>query len=269
MNESAQQFRRAVVKELKTSNFDVDVLRESCGLSVAEARPFLEFVFESLCLRASSDGEVTDAELESLSRYGAQLNLGKEDQTRILKVAGDRVFSVQLKQAQDDGVVTSDEAEALYQLRESLGLPPVKRRSLMVKLPTSRKRSNESRAPAGGPRAAREQSRLRRDIALLSGLVGGALVAVVGFVLLLTNHDSRLFQAMTATGVVVAVVSGTVISWLRYSCPECGHGRLKPIARPEDRKATSYDSDGHSRTRTVSQFYDCNCCGYREWIEHG
>lgn len=107
---------------------------------------------------------------------------------------------------------------------------------------------------------------MRQDIAVLCGVIGGFLCAGIGLVLAITFPGSSFYPVMTAAGVLVALVSGAVIHWQRYKCPECG-GRLKPIARPEDRRATTVE-DGELRTHLVSQFYDCIVCGHREWIEH-
>lgn len=107
---------------------------------------------------------------------------------------------------------------------------------------------------------------MRQDILLLSGVVGGFLCAVIGLVVGITFPASSIYPVMTAAGVLAALVSGAVIQWQRYRCPECG-GRLKPIARPEDRRAITFE-DGELRNEKVSQFYDCIVCGHREWIEH-
>lgn len=115
-------------------------------------------------------------------------------------------------------------------------------------------------------KADRERAKFRQDILLLSGVVGGFLCAAIGLVLGIIFPTSSIYGAMTAAGVLVAVVSGAVIHWQRYRCPECG-GQLKPIARPEDRRAITFEN-GELRNEKVSQFYDCNVCGHREWIEH-
>lgn len=274
MNESIRQFRRALIKELAAPDFDVDRIRNRCSVSVGDAKPCVEFVFEKLCLRASSDGEVTDSELQTLHRYGARLGLSEADQMRILTAAKEQVFSIHLKQARDDGIVTAVEEEDLYELRESLGLPPVKKRSRHAKPPVVRQKKRRDgvreRVPDSGraERLAHERRKMRRDLVVLAGLLLGFLCAGAGWIGTEHSDSPVLFMALGAPGVLLIVGCSAILYYRRYSCPECGKGWLRPIARPEDGTVVEYDSDGNRHTRMISQFYDCDACGYREWIEH-
>ena len=51
-------------------------------------------------------------------------------------------------------------------------------------------------------------------------------------------------------------------AWLE--CTECSSGILEPFV-PES-AGTTVDKDG--RRSMVSQFYQCDQCGYRKWINH-
>lgn len=113
-------------------------------------------------------------------------------------------------------------------------------------------------------RAERERARFKQDILLLSGLIGGFLIAGIGLFFAIHDPTSNLLIAITALGLIVGLASGLVIHFQRYKCPKCG-GRLKPIARPEDRRV-GIGEDGEPRM--ISQFFDCNDCGHREWIEN-
>ncbi len=115
---------------------------------------------------------------------------------------------------------------------------------------------------------ARERKKMRRDLLLLAILLAGFLCVGAGFVANEYFGNGPLFVALAASGILLIVGSAAVLYYLRYSCPECGKGRLRPVARPEDGIEVHYDSRGNHRIKIVSQFYDCDACGHREWIEH-
>jgi len=112
-------------------------------------------------------------------------------------------------------------------------------------------------------RIERERRDMRRDIVLIVGVASGCLVGLSGLILSAVFPESDLYPILGWAGGIVFAVSAMAIQRLRFRCPECNAGRLKPIARPEDRWVT----DGET-TKLISQYYDCNRCGHREWIEH-
>ena len=112
-------------------------------------------------------------------------------------------------------------------------------------------------------RIERERRDIRRDIVLIVGVVSGCLAGLSGLVLNVVFPESDLYPILGWAGGIVFAASGMAINWFRFRCPECNAGRLKPIASPGDQ--TVWDGDRH---KLISQYYVCNRCGHREWIEH-
>ncbi len=112
-------------------------------------------------------------------------------------------------------------------------------------------------------RRARERRKMRADLVYLGATSAAFLCLLVSFVLLAL--DSRHGGLLCGIGVTSLAVCGIYGKWNRMKCPQCGKGWLRPIARREDR--LELRADGDYRLKEVSQFYDCDACGYREWIE--
>ncbi len=109
---------------------------------------------------------------------------------------------------------------------------------------------------------------MHRDMYVLAVLLVGFLCVGGGLIASAYYRRPSYFLACTVPGGTLIVGSTLVVRRLRYSCPSCGNGHLSPIAAPEDRVEVRYSRDGGHGERKVSQYYDCDVCGHREWLEH-
>jgi hypothetical protein len=277
MNEASRQFARLLSKNLAAEDFDLIALRDEHGVSVEDCVTSACSVFERLCLRASGDGVVTEAECRTLDRCGTRLGLDADTQKRILTSSKKEIFSVSLKQARDDGVIEEAEAEELYQLRVSLGLPPVKIRQPQRALPpvtrrSRRKRTNKQKEAKNSTGKADKQKAFRQDVVVLIVFAASCLCLAVGVAIAFFAEDGSGYRS---AGIGIALVSlifiFPAVFWIkskRLQCPECGDGRLRPVAPAS---YTVVDEDVRlfekHRVRFDGQFFDCDRCGYREWLE--
>lgn len=278
MNEASRRFTRLLNKNLAAEDFDLIALRDEHGVSVDDAMTAACSVFERLCLRASSDGVVTEAERRTLDRCGTRLGLDAGVQKRIVSSSKKHVFSVSLKRARDDGAITEEEAEELYQLRVSLGLPPVKIRQPRRALPPvvrHRKRKQkrtpkERREAKNSTSKAHKQRRFRQDVLILSVFAASCLCLAVGVAIAAFSEDGSSYKSASVAIRVVSLIfvfaCGSCIISNRLRCPECRNGKLRPVLKSNNTIITR-DEDGHETVRLVPQFFDCDCCGYREWLE--
>ncbi|MEO2032136.1 MAG: hypothetical protein ABGZ35_08620 [Planctomycetaceae bacterium] len=281
MNEASRRFARLLSKNLAAEDFDLIALRDEHGVSVEDVMASACSVFERLCLRASSDGVVTEAERRTLDRCGTRLGLDAGEQKRILSSSKKQVFSVSLKRARDDGAITEEEAEELYQLRVTLGLPPVKIRQPRRALPpvVRRRKRKKKRTPIERLEAKNstskpdEQRRFRQDVLMLSVFAASCLCLAVGVAIAAFSEDGSSYKsAGVAIGGVSLIFVFACSLWIiskRLQCPECRDGKLRPVLKSNNTITTAHGNE-HSTTYTtklVPQFFDCDCCGYREWLE--
>ena len=108
------------------------------------------------------------------------------------------------------------------------------------------------------------RGRNRLEILSISLIGLGVLFLIVGLVFHFVPRFDTLSAVLLILGGSLIGISAILGTFLQYKCPECGKGTLRPIASRSAGRAI--DSEG--QFRKVSQFYDCDYCGHRKWIEH-
>lgn len=161
MNERIE-FRKAVIQSLKQGldTFDMAHLRHTHNVTDDVALQASRDVFITQCLKATDDGNVTDAELKGLRRLGSLLQLSLKQQDACLETAKKRAFERAHEEALDDNAITDSEADTLAHLRHTLGLAPMAPEDLGPRPLPPRRRRTET---LDEPEPPRQRQRSRRS----------------------------------------------------------------------------------------------------------
>ncbi len=260
------EFRQTLVQHLNQGldTFEMVRVRAMCDVSDDDARQASRDVFFSQCLKAADDWTISDKEQQVLRRLGERLKLSATQQEECLAAAKNRVFEVELKDALDDEMISSSEANSLAHLRKALGLAPMEAEEFGPAEPKPQKRRRKKPEKTEKRSVSHDDSPRQAwpgpwgplspvlgipyTILVLSFagcLLGGAAIAS-------SVHDWRPLLASPVVAILIIASA-----WIGSHCWHCGSSWC--LSR-------TYDYDdiydyGFFGMRTGYLYYECHKCG--------
>lgn len=263
----SDNFRRALIRALKSDmrSFDLIKLQEEHGVCQEVVDQSARAVFMSQCVRASSDGQVTDDEQNILYELGNRLQISQPNQEKYLAAAKNSVYQDELREALEDGVISDDEAKMLQDLCRSLGLPLIDRMEVEPK-PQRRENKSEKQTEQRQLSQAQKDCRDKHRKSTLGLAIIFCLVMGCPTILLICIGSGRTasiaFYFILLPIVIFCILLVAIaylVAFIFARCHNCGAHWAVEANGEYQRESSMWGWD------TIYIEYECIRCGWRKW----